>query len=156
MNRIIERLTEKDIDEFHDLVKRVYDEFVSGDYSEKGNQTFYSYIQKNEIQKRINEGQWAYTYKINGEIVGVLEIRNKNHISLFFVDKQNHGQKIGRKLFDHYLGELKKEETLYDFIEVNSSPFAKGIYEKLGFNCCTDLEERDGIKFYYMKRELDY
>ena len=38
--------------EIHLLIKKVYDEFVSGDYSEEGNRFFYEWIDPEKIAER--------------------------------------------------------------------------------------------------------
>ena len=131
MKKEICRLSKNEIYDFYKLVKKVYDEYVCIDYSEKGNLTFYSYIEPKKIEERYLDGQWFYVCK--NEIIGALEIRNKNHISLLFVDKKYHKQGIGRALISQFLNDLKNENEKYEYIEVNSSPYAKEIYRSLGF-----------------------
>jgi len=155
MQKKICRLGKSEITEFHELVKNVYGEFVSPDYSEEGNRTFYSYIDPLEIGKRLEAGNWFYACKSGGKIVGALEVRNKNHISLLFVDKRHQKQGISEALLERYFDDLKKEEAGVGFIEVNSSPYAKIIYKNLGFYEASDLQEKNGIKFYYMKMDLE-
>jgi hypothetical protein len=148
----IRKLERQQIEDFHNLVKTVYDEFVAVEYSEEGNKTFYSYIDQKEIEKRYDEGQLFYVCMKNNKIVGALEIRNMNHIALFFVEKKHHMQNIGKDLFKYYLNDLDERHIKLEYIEVNSSPYAKKIYERLGFRIESDLQETNGIKFYYMKR----
>jgi ribosomal protein S18 acetylase RimI-like enzyme len=140
------------VKEFYDLVRDVYNEFVSKDYSDIGNKTFFEYVNTIEIEKRMNEGNWFYVCIKDSKIVGVLEVRNKNHIALFFVDNKYQKQNIGRDLFNYYLKDLQSKKVNIDYIEVNSSIYAKEIYMKLGFKLESDLQETNGIKYYYMKR----
>jgi predicted GNAT family N-acyltransferase len=43
--------------------------------------------------------------------------------------------------------ECRKNNASLEFIEVNSSPFAVGIYEKLGFIRVSDEQLKNGMKF---------
>lgn len=51
-----------------------------------------------------------------------------NHIALFFVDGAYHKQGIDRKLFETILINSTANE-----LTVNSSPYAKDVYHRLGF-----------------------
>jgi GNAT superfamily N-acetyltransferase len=90
-----------------------------------------------------------YGYYSDEKLIGVIAIRNKgNHIALFFVDGKYHIQGIGRKLFSYVL-----ENSSSDEITVNSSPYAKEVYHRLGF-VDTDVEQTvDGIRFTMVYRK---
>ena len=76
-------------------------------------------------------------------LLGVLAMREGGrHISMFFVRPDCQQQGIGRQLFDYTL-----KNTPLQSISVNASPFAVGIYKKLGFRA-TDAEQlADGIRY---------
>jgi putative acetyltransferase len=150
----IARLERSRIAEFSGLVRSVYDEFVAPDYSEEGNRTFHSYIDPAEMERRFDAGQWFFACLEEGAIVGALEVRDLNHVALFFVEKRFMGRRIGRALFDSYIEELGARDDKPAFVEVNSSIYARDIYAKLGFGSESGLQERNGIKFYYMRLDL--
>jgi GNAT superfamily N-acetyltransferase len=66
-------------------------------------------------------------------LVGILEFRAKDHVSLFFIHPDWQGKGLGRKLWTYALEELQKIYPPIHWIGVNSSPYAVPIYEKLGF-----------------------
>lgn len=121
------------------LVLEVFMQYEAPEYIEEGVKTF-----KNFISDEINVNKLGmYGAYENSNIVGVIATRNNgNHISLFFVDGKRHRHGVGRKLFE----EVIKYSTA-DTITVNSSPYAVGVYQKLGF-VATDSEQlADGLRF---------
>src|SRR5215510_2525003 len=80
---------------------------------------------------------------LKDSIIEIFEIRNKNHISLFFVKKEYHKQGIGKKLFEHYKESIKENDNI-KIISVNSSIFAENIYSKLGFLKMNEIQEKNG------------
>jgi predicted GNAT family N-acyltransferase len=105
------------------------------------------------LERFTNGTSHFYIAKYIDEIIGILEIRNRDHISLFFVKKEFHGKGIGKKLFDNYIKELKQENVIKT-INANSSFFAERIYSKMGFIKTDEIQERDGIKYMPMEYEL--
>jgi len=150
---MIKEVAAEDIGRAIDLVNRVFFEFVAVDYSEKGRNTFESYV-KNKLQevtadlKTGHKKMWAY-YQ-GGEILGVIATQNNAHISLMFVDKEHHRKGIARQLFFTVLEEIKQSESATQ-VTVNSSPYAVSAYEHLGFIKTDDEQEKDGIIFVPMK-----
>lgn len=89
----------------------------------------------------------AYGAYENGVLIGIIASRNEGaHVALFFVDEKRQRRGIGRKLWEHMLG-----ETASGVITVNSSIFAKEIYEKPGVVQKEELQEDSGIKFIPME-----
>ena len=136
-----------------DLVNNIFTEFVAVEYSEQGQNTFKTYLENKyeEISADLHTGNkklWGY-YK-NNEIIGVIGTRDTSHISLMFVDKNYHRQGIARQLFNHVLFELSKNSEIKQ-ITVNSSPYAKKVYERFGFIKIYEKQEKNGIIFIPMK-----
>jgi len=94
-----------------------------------------------------------FVAKYNNEIIGVLEIRNNDHISLFFVKKDFHKQGVGKILFEKYLETIEKNPEIKTII-VNSSIYAEKIYEKLGFVKINEIQEKNGIKYIPMECKI--
>jgi GNAT superfamily N-acetyltransferase len=77
--------------------------------------------------------------------VGVLHVKNGNHIALFFVLPTCQRQGIGRAL-------IRTVDQICPLLTVNSSVNAVASYERFGF--CAVGPERivDGIRFVPMKQ----
>jgi len=151
-NIIIEKLKISEINQFSNMIINVFDEFVGKDYSTHGNNTFKDFIKPENVLDRFN-GLNIFVAKYNNEIIGVLEIRNNDHISLFFVKKDFHKQGIGKKLFEKYLETIKNNSEIKT-ITVNSSIYAEKIYGKLGFIKMNEIQEKNGIKYIPMEYKI--
>lgn len=147
---IIEPYLLGDENEINQLIKTVYDEFVSIDYSAEGNKTFYEWIHPEKIKSRQQGERNIIVAKSNGKIVGVIEIRNNNHISLLFVDKLFQKLGIAGRLLSASINESLKRDVSLDTYEVYSSPYAIPIYYRLGFVAVGGLQEKSGIKYQTM------
>jgi GNAT superfamily N-acetyltransferase len=134
------------------LVKRVFDLFEAPEYSEEGIQEFYGYITADGMKSRQSQDHIVFVAEENGQIIGVIEIRNGDHICLLFVDPSFHNRGIAKKLFENVVTFLANKALLKEEITVNSSPFAVPIYHKLGFNSIAEETTVHGIRFVPMKK----
>ena len=115
------------------LVARSFNEFIAPDFSEEGIEEFFKYANPRSLARRSGNNHFVLVAEIEGEISGMIEIREMNHISMLFVDKALHGKGIGRELFQLALERIKSEEFLPESVTVHSSRFAVPFYERLGF-----------------------
>lgn len=124
-----------------DLTWRTFLEFEAPDYTEEGIE---------EFRKTINDKEWlskrAFLGAFDKEtMLGIIATKDYEHISLFFVDGKYHRNGIGRELFNK-ICELNTTGTY----SVNSSPYARRVYERFGFEY-TDKEQCvHGLRFYPM------
>lgn len=136
---IIEKINGENREKALALVLSVFMRYEAPDYSEKGIQTFVSFINNKESIS----GLEFYGAFINGKIAGVIATRScGNHIALFFVDGKYHRQGIGRKLFETVI-----KESTEEIITVNSSPYAVEVYKKLGFIPDRDEQLMEGMRY---------
>ena len=154
--RLIKEVDSKDIYQAVTLVGRVFDEFVGVDYSEQGKNTFKNGLES--IFEEYSSGMTPENRKIwacyqGGQIIGVIAIRDTSHISLLFVDKQNHKKGVARLMFNYVLNEIKKTDAITQ-ITVHSSAYAVKAYECLGFVRTGEQQEKDGILFTPMIRTV--
>ncbi|MCL2562558.1 MAG: GNAT family N-acetyltransferase [Oscillospiraceae bacterium] len=153
---MIREVPDKDIERAINLVNTVFSEFVATDYSEQGRATFASYlkVKHQEVGADLTSGRkrmWAYYH--GDDIIGVIATQDVSHISLMFVDKRYHRQGIAKQMFLFVLEVLKEDENVTK-ITVNSSLYAVGAYEHLGFTKTAEQQEKDGILFVPMMRPL--
>lgn len=132
-----------------ELVLRVFLQFEAPDYSEEGVETFRSFLVcPEELAKLRFYG--AYETDL---LIGVLATRGEDgsHIALFFVDATFQGRGVGTMLF-----RLAREQCRSGRMTVHSSPYAKPIYEHLGFAAVSDEQLSNGIRYIpmqYLKEE---
>jgi len=136
------------------LVKKVFDEFVATDYTDEGNRFFYDWIQPSKIAERQLKDQNILIAKVGSEIVGMIEIRDNNTISLLFVDKAYQRQGIAGKLFARSLANCLKRNSALNKFYVNASPYSVPVYQKLGFSEIKKMQVKFGIKYFPMEMNI--
>jgi ribosomal protein S18 acetylase RimI-like enzyme len=148
----IKQITKDDIylDEVLNLVKIVFDEFEAPDYEEKGIKTFYKFIEKDNINRMLDENLDMYAMFDGKKVIGTIAYRDKSHISLLFMDKNYHRMGLASELL--FYTRKKCASLVYT---VNSSPYAVGFYKKRGFVKTEEEQTKDGIRFTPMRQEIE-
>lgn len=144
----IESAKINDIEEISDLVKRIYLKYNSKIDSEEGINNILTFMSKENMRLRfyIEGALMLVARDKNNKIVGAIELKNFEHISLFFVDDKYFKFGIGKKLFEEVKNILKLEKY-----SVNASDYALEFYKKLGFIQITDsIKIEKGVHFYPM------
>lgn len=125
------------------LALDVFMAFVAPDYAPEGVETFRAFVSGSEAANALA----VYGAYIGGELAGMIAARNGGaHIALFFVDPRFQRRGVGRALFER-VASACAEDTL----TVHSSPYAKLVYERLGFSDICGEQCQDGIRYYPMK-----
>jgi GNAT superfamily N-acetyltransferase len=130
-----------------DLVLRVFDRFVAPDYCEEGVNEFKSYITVEGLIKRSEEDHFFLLARHSNKIVGMIDIRQYHHVSLFFVDAEFQNKGIGKALFQKAVALCKNKVSELNQFSVNSSPYAVPVYEKMGFQKTDDEQIKNGMRF---------
>lgn len=143
---------EKLVSEF---VWNVFKKFEAPEYPEEGINTFKAFIAPENIKDMVcNSGFRIYCCFEKNKLIGVLAFRNDSHISLLFVHEEYHRQGIAKNLLNHGLNELKASNKSICRITVHSSPYARGIYERMGFLATSEIQQRDGLLFIPMVKDI--
>lgn len=129
------------------LIEEVFDEFIAPDYGPGGVEEFKRHILPEDLlHRQLGGDSFIILAEEDGEVVGVIDVRDGCHIRLFFVRKDRQGRGIGRGLFDLSLLRCREEDPSLEEITVNSSPYAIPIYESLGFFVSRPERTRNGIR----------
>ena len=141
---LVQPLATNDLPAALNLVFRVFLAFEAPDYCEQGIDTFRSFLQNEEELAKLR----FYGAYEAGALIGVLATRGEDgsHIALFFVDAAWQGRGVGKALFL-----LARERCSSERMTVHSSPYAKKIYEHLGFIPVSDELLSNGIRYYPMQ-----
>lgn len=125
---------------------RVFNIYEAPEYSQEGVDSFLNFISDQNLYKMFSRGFYKlYLAKdSDGKLLGVIGVRNKNHISLLFVESKAHKQGIGSALMDYALKEIRGHYHL-EYATVNSSSYAEGFYHKLGFVDMGPKQESQGL-----------
>ena len=137
-----------------DLVVRTFVHDVAPAYVQQGVQEFLKYAQVDAFEERFQKKHFVLVAETEGKIVGMIEMRNHDHVSLFFVDPYHQSKGIGRELFQHALDLCRAARPGSLQITVNSSPNAVKAYEDFGFRAADEMKEINGIKFVPMGKRV--
>ena len=130
------------------LVVRVFTEFVAPLYSPEGVREFLNYAaDPDRLRERLQANRFVLVAELQGRMVGVIEVRNCDHISLFFVDGQAQRKGIGSELWRLALAACLAGRPDLARITVHSSPNAVEAYNRLGFRTEGPEETVNGIRF---------
>lgn len=140
-------ISEREEEEVCCLISDCFDEFIAPGYSEEGINEFSKYITPEFTRYRLENDHFMLLALSREVIVGVIEVRNNNHISLFFVRKEYQNKGIGKKLNELAIVKCKTCNPQISTIEAYSSPYAVPIYEKLGFVKVSDEQIVNGMRF---------
>lgn len=132
-------------EEIISLVWKTFLEFESDIYSEQGIESFRQFVTDTMLKRMFDIGKYqVMVAHIREKIIGVIALRDENHVSLLFVDKDYHYHGVGRALVtemsNYVRNELDKQR-----LTVNASPYAVGFYHKLGFRDLGEETQADGI-----------
>jgi GNAT superfamily N-acetyltransferase len=119
--------------EVSNLVQSQFQKYIAHTYKPQGLEEFLAFTTPDRLLERKRAGQLILVAEHAGSIVGVITIRDANHISLMFVHDTFHRQGIGTELVRRAAKEMKMADPGVCKITVNASPYAVPFYEQLGF-----------------------
>jgi GNAT superfamily N-acetyltransferase len=134
------------------LVLRGFDEFVRPDFPEDGVAEFTRTARALVLER---PAAHSITVAVDGNaVVGMIDVRDCSHVSLFFVEAGRQGGGVGRALLEHAIGCCLASSPATTSLTVNSSRWAVPVYGRLGFVAAGPESERNGIRSTPMVREL--
>ena len=151
MKYTIEELNLKDLKETLELVKKVFMEFEAPDYKKEGVDSFFKFVNYENILKNLNENMIILIAKYNKKIIGMVAFFEFKHITLLFVDKIYQRKGVATRLINKAKEYCVENNKNLEYITVNASPYAKEFYHRLGFKDTGKEDEIDGIRFTPMK-----
>ncbi len=138
-----------------DLVWEVFEEYEAPDYEEMGVKTFRHFIEYSSIVQKVNAGEMKFwgCYQ-NNYLIGVIAIREGQHISLLFVRGKFHRLGAASMLVNVAIASIASNKPSTPVVTVNSSPYAVDFYKAIGFVAIDEEQKRDGIRYTPMRRPL--
>jgi GNAT superfamily N-acetyltransferase len=140
-----------------EFISVVFNEFVAPRFSQDGQDgidEFMKYIKPDAIESQLEENHFAFIATFGAIIIGIIEVRNNNHVALFFVDGYFQRKGIGKKLLQKALELCSSNDPEFSKITVNASPNSIIADETMGFKP-TDVEQCvNGIRLVPMALRL--
>lgn len=136
------------------MVWSTFLKFEGKDYTEEGIRHFFDFITDDRLYISFLRGEYPMMVALdNGRIIGVGTIRNRNQLSLLFVEEGCHRMGVGSALLSR-LCEYLREEMGEHVMHVMAAPYAVDFYRKQGFLPVGPEEEHSGIRVTAMEKSL--
>jgi len=137
----------EDFLEVSNFVTGVFNGLIALEFSSEGVQEFHRYVEPTAFRARSQTNHFSLIALAQTKIVGVIEMRDYNHVSLLFVAQDYQRKGIAKELLNQAIQICQEYEPQTSEISINSSSFAVPIYEKLGFYRVGERQVRNGIGF---------
>lgn len=154
METQIRLVTTGDVEAVCDLIAGVFNHSVAPLYSDAGVSAFFSYADAGMMRVRLQAGHFALVAEQDGVMVGMIEMRNHDHISMFFVSPDCQRRGVGKELLRQALALAHDADPSVSQVTVNSSPNSIEAYERFGFCATAPMQEKDGIIFLPMTLDV--
>lgn len=135
------------------LAENVFMQFEAPTFSKRGVESFLSFIWGERVRGMFSDGSFAVWGCYYGdELVGMLALRDCEHISLAFVRADFHRQGVGRMLY----AAAKAEAGSHGIrrITVNASDYGIPFYRAMGFRETDMRLLSDGILYTPMAAKI--
>ena len=152
---LIRKMNSSDAGEVIDLIHRVFMTAVAPYFSEEGIQEFLHYADQDRLLNRQKANHFTLVASKNTKVIGIIEIRNLNHISLLFVDGLYQRMGIGSALCQRAVELCVKVSPDVPAVSVNASPNAVSAYLRMGFVPTDNEKLVNGIRFTPMSMTIN-
>ena len=137
------------------MVIAAFDEFIAPDYTAQGIAEFHEFAAPDAILARMAQDHFVRVAVADGVPVGMVEIRQNNHVALLFVDREYQKHGVATHLLELALADARAANPDLARVTVNSSRFGVPAYERLGFRQTGPERTVNGIVFIPMAKQLD-
>ena len=134
------------------MIWRTFLRFERRDYTREGIRNFYDFITDDDLYVAFLKGEYQLMVALDGQkVIGAGSIRNRNHLSLLFVEEGYHRMGVGRAILTAVCDYLKQEAG-EKYISLKAAPYAVNFYRRLGFRAVRPEEEYSGIRVTEMEK----
>ena len=134
------------------MIWRTFLRFEGRDYTREGIRNFYDFITDDDLYVAFLKGEYQLMVALDGQkVIGAGSIRNRNHLSLLFVEEGYHRMGVGRAILTAVCDYLKQEAG-EKYISLKAAPYAVKFYRRLGFRAVRPEEEYSGIRVTEMEK----
>lgn len=146
--------TDDDWEPAMEMAFETFMKFEAKEYGSEGTFNFVRFVTDDMLRKMFQKGEYKlFVAKDGDDVIGMISLRNGNHISLLFVKEEYHRKGVGKHLVKH-LHKYMKENTIYDKLTLHAAPYAIPFYYKMGFKDAGMITRNQGIVYTPMEYEL--
>ena len=145
----IKEIEQGDIQDVSSIVVAAFLDAVADGLSQEGVATFMEISKPEAFAQRMHEDNLMLVYQADGEIMGMIELKEGRHVAMLFVSPNHQRQGIGRELVRAAL----KHSRVHS-VTVSASLSSVPAYQSYGFDVVGAEEEKQGLRYIPMKIEL--
>ena len=139
-----------DAENISKLICGLSEKYITGTLSLEGKRALLGSMSPAAIQKHLQSGYRYHVFETDGQLVGVVGVRDNSHLYHLFVADGYQRQGVASRLWKAAMGACVEQASPRVFT-VNSSMNALGVYEKFGFVAMSERVEKNGVVFVPMK-----
>lgn len=134
------------------MIWRTFVKYEGKDFTEEGVRHFFEFISDADLYASFLKGEYRLMVALDGNrIIGAGSIRNRNMLSLLFVEEAYHHKGVGSTILKRLCEYLKSEEG-ERFMALQAAPYAVNFYRKQGFRAVRPEMEYSGIRVTPMEK----
>ncbi|MCR8915414.1 GNAT family N-acetyltransferase [Marinobacter panjinensis] len=142
----IREATPSDVNAIAQLIATLAKKFIVHEFTDAGKDQFLGSNSAEKILEFMGQGFEYHIAEDNGEVIGVVGIRENSHLYHLFVSESYQGCGLARKLWEVAKAKCLSKGNPGRFT-VNSSNNAVPVYESFGFKKTTGVVEKNGVLF---------
>lgn len=129
-----------------DLIARNAKKLLRDEFEEGGLDFFLRTVENRAIRDYMEQGFSYLVAEENGNIVGVIAMKDYSHMFHLFVDQCHQNKGIAKQLWQAIYQHSVEHGNRGKFT-LNSTAYALPVYERWGFTTTDDEQCRHGIKY---------
>jgi len=134
------------------MIWKTFLKYEGREYTREGIRNFFNFITDDRLYVSFLRGEYQLMIALDrGHIIGAGSIRNRNQLSLLFVEEAYHHRGVGstilRKLCDYL-----KTEAGEQYMFLQAAPYAVNFYRKQGFRIVHPEIEISGMRVTPMEK----
>ena len=134
------------------MIWRTFMKYEGKEYTEEGIKNFFDFITDEELYLAFLRGEYLLMVALDGKnIIGAGSVRDKNRLSLLFVDEAYHHKGVGSTLLRRLCDYLRIEAG-ERYMSLQAAPYAVDFYRKQGFRAVKPELEFSGIRVTPMEK----
>jgi GNAT superfamily N-acetyltransferase len=138
-----------DVDEINEICQTAFINSVATTLTDQGINTFAEISSAQSFTKRMQQDNQLLVCENNSGLLGVIELKEGRHITMFFVRPSAQHQGVGKLLIEKIL-KLAREQT----VTVNASLTSIDAYRHYGFVVKGAIGEIAGLRYQPMEITL--
>ena len=145
----------EDVGNVSALVNSVFDIYIAPHSTAQGKSEFRKYTAPEAFSERIDQGHFVIIAVRGDVLIGMIEMRENNHVSLLFVAEDFQRQGVSRVLLEEATMQARSLGAELERITVNSSRYGVPVYEALGFRQTGPERTVNGIAFIPLAKRIE-